>query len=63
MLVVDLLNGYLLNTLYKNVTINLFNKPTTTTKQLFTLLIKEIMYIYRNGIRNNEHNTMDMKES
>ena len=63
MLVVDLLNGYLLNTLYKNVMINLFNKPTTTTKQLFTLLIKEIMYIYRNGISNNEHNTMDMKVS
>ena len=63
MLVVDLLNGYLLNTLYKNVMINLFNKPTTTTKQLFTLLIKEIMYIYRNGTRNNEHNTMDMKVS
>lgn len=47
----DLLNGYLLNTLYKNVMINLFNKP----------VLKEIMYIYRNGIRNNEHNSMDMK--
>ena len=51
-LVADLLNGYLLNTLYKNVImINLFNKP----------VLKEIMYIYRNGIRNNEHNSMDMK--
>ena len=47
----DLLNGYLLNTLYKNVTINVFNK----------LILKEIMYIYRNGIRNNEHYTVDMK--